>query len=190
MKRIILIAALFTIALIPCNLPAQVEIKPEQKAATSPSVARLTLKSPAFKGGGMIPRQYTCDSLDISPSLFWSKPPSSARSLALICDDPDAPGGTWIHWVIYNIPVADTTLAGNIAKKDTVGSMIQGKNSFGNIGYGGPCPPAGKPHRYYFHLCAIDTILDLAPGSTDKDVMNAITGHIVAMGELMGRYGR
>ena len=191
MNRILLAIALYSVILIPITSEAQVnEIKPKPNAAGTESIVRLAVKSDAFKNSQLIPAKYTCDSLDISPSLSWPKPPASTRSLALICDDPDAPGGTWIHWVIFNIPASDTILAENIAKRDTVGSMIQGKNSFGKIGYGGPCPPPGKPHRYFFHLCAVDKMLDLKPGASDKEVMDAITGHIVAMGEIMGRYGR
>lgn len=165
-------------------------IKQKPQAEQSGKLINLELKSNAFKNTGIIPFKYTCDSLNISPDLSWNKPPDSTRSLVLICDDPDAPGGTWIHWVLYNIPPGTTSLPEGIAPKDTINGMTQGTNSFGNIGYGGPCPPHGRPHRYYFHLCAIDKMLDLKPGAKDSDVMKEITGHIVAQGRLIGRYGR
>jgi Raf kinase inhibitor-like YbhB/YbcL family protein len=165
-------------------------IRQKPQTAAPAELINLELKSSAFRSSAPIPKKYTCDSLDISPDLTWKKPPDSTRSLVLICDDPDAPGGAWIHWVLYNIPPGATSLPEGIAPKDTINGMTQGTNSFGNIGYGGPCPPHGRPHRYYFHLCAIDIRLDLKPGAKDSEIMKAITGHILAQGRLMGRYGR
>jgi Raf kinase inhibitor-like YbhB/YbcL family protein len=165
-------------------------IRQKPQSVAPSELINLELKSSAFKNTGIIPFKYTCDSLNISPDLSWNKPPDSTRSLVLICDDPDAPGGPWIHWVLYNIPPGTTSLPEGIPAKDTIDDMTQGTNSFGNIGYGGPCPPHGKPHRYYFHLCAVDIKLDLKPGAKDSEVMKAITGHILAQGRFMGRFGR
>jgi len=151
----------------------------------------LQVTSSAFEEGGTIPRQYTCDGPDDSPPLAWSGDPAGTQSLALISDDPDAPVGTWVHWVIYDIPPDLTALPEGVAKTDTVeGIGVQGTNDFRRVGYGGPCPPPGKPHRYYFKLYALDTTLGLGPGATKKDVEQAMQGHILAQGQLMGKYGR
>ena len=151
----------------------------------------LQVTSSAFEEGGTIPRQYTRDGPDDSPPLAWSGVPAGTQSLALISDDPDAPVGTWVHWVIYDIPPDLTALPEGVAKTDTVeGIGVQGTNDFRRVGYGGPCPPPGKPHRYYFKLYALDTTLGLGPGATKKDVEQAMQGHILAQGQLMGKYGR
>jgi Raf kinase inhibitor-like YbhB/YbcL family protein len=150
----------------------------------------LELRSDIFKSQDMIPEKYSCDGEDISPQLSWSQVPDGTVELVLICDDPDAPMGTFIHWAAYGIPPGITNLPENVAKKDTTMGFKQGKNSFGKIGYGGPCPPRGSTHRYYFRLYAVDKSTDLKPGSTKEAVMKAIDGHILAQGELIGRYGR
>lgn len=148
------------------------------------------LKSAAFAAGAVIPRKYTCDGQDISPPLQWSDPPAAAGSFALVCDDPDAPAGTWIHWVIYNIPAAAHALPERVVNDAALpdGSR-QGRNSWGNTGYGGPCPPRGQ-HRYYFKLYALDKMLDLASGAGRDQLLKAMQGHIVAQAELMGVYSR
>lgn len=151
----------------------------------------LQLKSFAFSSGGAIPVQYTCDQADISPSLAWNDPPAGTKSFALIADDPDAPKGTWVHWVIYNISTDSRVLAENIPKNDPLPNGIrQGINDFRKIGYGGPCPPPGKPHRYFFRLYALDTIIALPAGGTKKNLEKAMAGHILANTELMGTYKR
>lgn len=151
----------------------------------------LEIKSTAFEAGGTIPKKYTGDGPDVSPPLSWSAPPAGTKSLALICDDPDAPRGTWVHWVLWGLPPDTRELAEDVPKTETLASGAkQGRNDFGNIGYGGPSPPAGKPHRYFFKLYALDTQLDLKPGATKADVEKAIASHILAQGELMGKYGR
>ena len=148
------------------------------------------LPSPVFAAGQPIPARFTCDGEDISPALEWSGVPASAKSLALICDDPDAPAGTWVHWVVYNLPADDMGLIENTPATDKLtGGGLQGKNDFGKIGYGGPCPPSGT-HRYFFKLYTLDTELDLKPGATKSDLLKAMEGHIVAQGELMGTYSR
>ena len=150
----------------------------------------LSISSMAFKEGEPIPQKYTCDGEDISPALEWQSVPSDAKSLALIADDPDAPMGTWVHWVIFNIPQSATGLSENVPTKQSLpNGALQGKNDFGNFGYGGPCPPGGT-HRYYFKLYALDTMLKLSAGITKADLLKAMEGHIVAQAQLMGRYSR
>jgi len=150
----------------------------------------IKVKSEAFEEGGMIPKKYTCDGEDASPPLSWTGVPEGTKALALICDDPDAPVGTWVHWVIFNIPPDTTGLSENIPPERVLESGArQGRNDFGNIGYGGPCPPRGT-HRYYFKLYALDKKVDLEPGATKDGLLKAMEGHILAEGRLMGRYKR
>jgi len=151
----------------------------------------LLISSPSFSSGGDIPKKHTCDAYDVSPQLAWSGAPAGVRSFALIADDPDAPVGTWVHWVYYDLPASATGLPENVSKVDEppTGGR-QGRNDFRRIGYGGPCPPPGKPHRYFFKLYALDRALDLKPGATKKDVEQAMKGHLLAQAELVGRYGR
>jgi len=147
--------------------------------------------SPAFSAGGTIPKKFTCDGPDDSPQLTWTDPPAKTQSFVLIMDDPDAPVGTWVHWVIYDLPANARELAESVAKQEQLSSGArQGRNDFGKIGYGGPCPPQGKPHRYFFKLYALDAKLGLKAGGRKSDVERAIEGHILAQAELMGRYGR
>ena len=151
----------------------------------------LQLTSTAFSAGEVIPKKFTCDGPDASPQLSWNAPPTGTQSFALIADDPDAPAGTWVHWVLYDLPGTARELAEGVAKQEELaGGGRQGKNDFGKIGYGGPCPPAGKPHRYFFKLYALDAKLGLKADATKADVERAMKGHIVAQGELIGRYGR
>lgn len=150
----------------------------------------MELTSAAFKPGEMIPAKYTCDGPDVSPSLTWSDPPAGTKSLALISDDPDAPVGTWVHWVVWNIPATGHSLEENLPKKESLpNGTKQGTTDFRRIGYGGPCPPSGT-HRYFFKLYALDTTLNLAASTTKKDLEKAIQGHILAQAELMGKYRR
>lgn len=151
----------------------------------------MTLESPAFEPGGAIPVGNTCDGEDLSPALHWSRPPEGTRSFALICDDPDAPSGTWVHWVLFNIaPGADRLDPNMPPREEAAGGAKQGRNDFGRIGYGGPCPPRGKPHRYFFRLYALDTVLDLDAGVTKASVLKAAKEHVLGVGELMGTYRR
>ena len=150
----------------------------------------MELKSTAFKEGMNIPPRHTCDNLDVSPALEWSNIPSGTKSFALICDDPDAPAGTWVHWVLFNIPAKVRELKENQSKTETLtNGARQGKNDFGKLGYGGPCPPGGT-HRYYFKLYALDIELDSKPGITKKELLKAMDGHELEEGQLMGRYKR
>jgi Raf kinase inhibitor-like YbhB/YbcL family protein len=152
---------------------------------------KLDVTSPAFREGETIPQKYTGDGADVSPPLQWSGAPESTKSFAVICDDPDAPRGTWVHWVLYNVPAATTSLPEGVpATAELDGGGKQGKNDFGKLGYGGPAPPKGKPHRYFFKVYALDTTLNLAPGATKADLVSAMKRHVVAEGQLMGKYAR
>jgi Raf kinase inhibitor-like YbhB/YbcL family protein len=151
----------------------------------------INLNSSAFESGDSIPKQFTCDGEDASPPLSWSGVPEGTLSLALILDDPDAPAGIWVHWVLFNIPPSLTSLPTGVQKDalvDRIGS--QGNNDSRRTGYSGPCPPRGKPHRYYFKLYALDTTLNIGPGATKTQVEGAMQGHILAQGQIMGTYGR
>ena len=151
----------------------------------------LELTSPAFKRGEPTPVRFTCDGDDVSPAMKWSGVPAGAKSLALICDDPDAPAGTWVHWVLYDLPASVTELPEAMSASELAAQGAkQGKNDFGHLGYGGPCPPAGRPHRYFFRLYALDAQLNLKAGATKHDVVNAMRGHTLAEGQLMGTYKR
>lgn len=151
----------------------------------------FNISSGSFKHGGEIPRKFTCDGSDVSPQLSWSSPPAKAVSLALISDDPDAPVGTWTHWVVFDMPPQASQLPEDVPKADEVpGGGYQGRNDFRKIGYGGPCPPAGKVHRYFFKLYALDAKLNLKAGATKSEVDKAMQGHILATAELMGTYKR
>lgn len=153
-------------------------------------MTQLTITSSDFREGSGIPSPLTCDGQDRSPELNWRGAPAQTRSFALIAEDPDAPRGTWVHWVMYNIPSALHRLTGGIDGQAETQYGRQGRNDFGRFGYGGPCPPGGKPHRYFFHLYALDTELDLPPGATKSELQAAMRGHVVAEGGLMGTYGR
>jgi Raf kinase inhibitor-like YbhB/YbcL family protein len=161
-------------------------------AETKGKAAAIQVTSPAFKEGEVIPRDNTCEGKDLSPALQWGKVPDGTKGLALICDDPDAPVGTWVHWVIYGIPADATGLpAGVPTDKELETGAKQGTNDFKNIGYGGPCPPKGHGfHRYFFKLYALDAELALKPGATKKDLEAAMKGHILAEGQLIGKYQR
>jgi Raf kinase inhibitor-like YbhB/YbcL family protein len=150
----------------------------------------INITSTAFEEGGMMPKQYTCDGQDVSPPLAWTSVPDGTQSLALICDDPDAPMGTWVHWVLFNLPAEVKELSEHVPPKKTLeNGAKQGKNDFRKIGYGGPCPPGGT-HRYYFKLYALDTVLHANPGIAKQELLNAMEGHILAEGQLMGKYTR
>jgi Raf kinase inhibitor-like YbhB/YbcL family protein len=162
----------------------------EQAVAQKKGGKAMELKSTAFRNGEMIPAPYTCDGKDVSPPLEWSAFPEGTKSFALICDDPDAPVGTWVHWVIYNLPAETTELPENVPrdKKLTSGGM-QGTNDWHRIGYGGPCPPSGI-HRYFFRLYALDSILNLGAVATKEQLLTAMKSHVLAEGQLMGKYRR
>jgi len=150
----------------------------------------ITITSTAFTEGSMIPQDYTCDGEDISPPLAWSGVPDGTKSLALICDDPDAPMGTWVHWVLFNIPAYIMELPSKIPPEKIIQNGAKhGINDFRKFGYGGPCPPGGT-HRYYFKLYALDTEINVEAGITKAQLLKTMEGHILAEGQLMGRYAR
>ena len=160
-----------------------------------PRKMTLTLTSPAFTEGAAIPKVYSCDGKDVSPPLAWSGVPASARELALLCDDPDAPRGTWTHWILFNVPRDLTGLPEAVPAASRTKSgqpqapAPQGKNDFGKFGYGGPCPPSGT-HRYVFRLFALDTHLPPEAGASRKALLESIQGHVLAEGKLVGTYAR
>jgi Raf kinase inhibitor-like YbhB/YbcL family protein len=152
----------------------------------------IKLSSTAFKEGDFIPSKYSCEGANISPQLHWSDAPKNAKSYAIIVDDPDAPGGDFVHWVIYNIPGNLSELHEDITPSRNIPDEVMlGTNSFGRISYGGPCPPSGKAHRYFFKLYALDTVLHhLESGATKQQLLSAMDGHIIAEGHLIGKYKR
>ena len=152
---------------------------------------QMQLTSTAFAEGAAIPAKHAYDVKNVSPPLKWSGVPPGAKSLVLIADDPDAPVGTWVHWVLYDLATTTTELPEDVAKSQFVaGGAKQGLNDFRQLGYGGPCPPPGKAHRYFFKLYALDKMLELKPGLTKKDIEAAMEKHILAQGRLMGTYQR
>ena len=150
----------------------------------------IQLTSSAFADGSMIPSEYTCDGRDISPPLAWAGAPEGTAALALICDDPDAPAGTWVHWVLYDLPASTESLPAAVPPDRVLSDGgKQGTNSYRRMGYGGPCPPSGT-HRYYLKMYALDSEVGLKPGATKEDLLEAMEGHILGQGQLMGRYKR
>ena len=150
----------------------------------------MKLESSAFQPGAMIPAKYTCDGEDLSPPLNWSDPPGGTQSFALISDDPDAPVGTWVHWVMWNIPASARALEESLPKTASLpNGAKQGTTDFRRVGYGGPCPPSGT-HRYFFKLYALDATLNLPASTTKKDLEKAMHSHTLAQAELMGKYHR
>lgn len=150
----------------------------------------IELTSSAFKQGQLIPQVYSCKGNDISPALSWGDPPVGTQAFALIMDDPDAPAGTWVHWVVFNIPATSRGLSEAIPSGPSLSDgSLQGKNSSGNTGYNGPCPPSGT-HRYFFKLYALDEMLGIAPGADKGELLKAMSGHILAQGELMGTFSK
>lgn len=152
---------------------------------------KFRLSAVEFEAGGMMPRTFTCDGADVSPALTWTDPPAGTESFALIMDDPDAPGGTWVHWVLYDLPASARGLPESVPPDSEVsGGGRHGESSFGKRGYGGPCPPHGPAHRYYFKLYALHAKTGLQPGATKADLEKAMKGLILAKAELVGHYHR
>ncbi|MDI6741896.1 MAG: YbhB/YbcL family Raf kinase inhibitor-like protein, partial [Smithella sp.] len=147
----------------------------------------MEIQSSSFKHEAMIPAKYTCDGQNISPPLSWSSAPEETKSFALICDDPDAPVGLWVHWVLFNIPATVNSLPEKVSRQEEIAGLRKnGKNTSGRFGYDGPCPPSGT-HRYYFKLYALDTVLDHQLGLTKDELLKAMKGRILAEAQLMGR---
>jgi len=161
--------------------------------ATKGKAKKMTIQvtSPAFSEGGSIPSKYTCDGQNVSPPLRWNAIPEGTKSIALIVDDPDAPHGDWVHWVVYDLPASIRDLAERVPpdEKYLGNGGRQGTTDFGKIGYGGPCPPSGT-HRYFFKVYALDKTLGLSPGATKSQLLKAMEGHVLAQGQLMGKYAR
>jgi Raf kinase inhibitor-like YbhB/YbcL family protein len=161
--------------------------------AEEENVMTFSLTSPAMKDGDRVPTRFTEDGNDASPPLEWADPPAGTQSFALICDDPDAPVGTWDHWLIWNLPATLRKLPEGVAKTETVpelGDARQGKNSWPRMGYNGPAPPPGKVHHYNFVLYALDAPLDLKAGANKKALLAAMKGHVLGQGKLTGLYSR
>ena len=181
-KRIVyflLLAFIVILACVACQAPSP--SGEEERGA--PMV--ITISSSAFSEGNVIPRLYTCDGEDLSPPLSWSGTPDDTQSLVMITDDPDAPAGTFVHWVLYDIPPGTTSLSEGV-----IGVGTQGVNGFGRTSYGGPCPPRGGAHRYLFKVYALDSPLNLQSSATKAEVEKAMEGHVLAQGQLMGTYER
>jgi hypothetical protein len=163
-----------------------------QSVAPTPDGKKALIKvtSKAFQEGGMLPKEYTCDGANVSPPLAWDSAPRETKSFALIADDPDAPGKTWVHWAAFNLPASASALPENVPAQDQIaGGGRQGTTDFRKVGYGGPCPPSGV-HRYYFKLYALDTELALDSSATKDQLLKAMEGHVLAEGQLMGKYQR
>jgi Raf kinase inhibitor-like YbhB/YbcL family protein len=186
------VAMLFSLAWrIPANALPKLIFSVSSLAPQTGKAMSLSISSPSFSTGGDIPKKFTCDGADVSPQLAWTEPSPGNKSFALLVDDPDAPVGNWNHWTLWNLPPSARGLAEGISKEASLPEGTQqGKNDFRKTGYNGPCPPPGKPHRYYFKLFALDTKLDLKPGAGKHELESAMKGHIVAQAEWMGRYGR
>ncbi len=162
-----------------------------ESSALSENAMSLDVESPAFGRGEPIPTRYTCDGQDVSPPLRWSGVPDSAVTLAVLAEDPDAPHGLWVHWVLYGLEASRSGLPEGVPTHEAVlDGALQGRNDFRKIGYGGPCPPAGQRHRYFFRIYALDERPDLGAAATRSELLAAIEGHVVAEGALMGTYRR
>ena len=183
MKKILSLCFMLVIVLASCS---------STETSTPEADMTLELKSDAFANGQSIPAKYSCIGRNISPGLAWSDPPAGTQSFALIVDDPDAPMGTWVHWVLYNIPADSRGLAEDLpvtGKNVDPNAIYFGRNSSGKTRYDGPCPPSGT-HRYFFKLYALDTIIDLLPGAAKDELLREMQGHILAQGELMGTFSK
>jgi len=184
MKPIVKIAVLLAVSL-------GTTFAQQAKPAGGGASMAFTLTSSAFGSGAAIPEQYSCKGADNSPALEWSGAPAHVASFALIMDDPDAPAGTWVHWVLWNLPANAHSLPEGVSKREQLDNGArQGRNSFRKAGYNGPCPPAGATHRYFFRLYALDGALDLAAGASRSQLDAAIKGHVLAQAEYMGKFHR
>ncbi len=164
--------------------------RPQVRSSQPGGGVVFALQTKSFSASGEIPRKYTCMGGDLSPELSWGEPPSGTQSLTLIFDDPDAPSGTFTHWLLYDLPPTTRQLAEGAGRGELPSGAHQGRNDFGNPGYGGPCPPPGKPHRYYFKLYALDKQLALKPGASRQQLEQALHGHVLAQAEVMGTFRR
>ncbi|BAZ53291.1 PEBP family protein [Nostoc sp. NIES-4103] len=196
-RRFFIGQTIATCGLVGLSLVSCTEVKndnilssPTKSSQSKQEVKAMKLESTAFDANGLIPAKYTCDGEDISPPLIWDEVPRGTQSIVLIVDDPDAPGRTFIHWVVYNIPATIRQLPEKIAAVKTLpNGGVQGKNDFGKLGYGGPCPPGGI-HRYFFKIYALDQELNLSAGATKNQILAAMESHVLAKADLIGRYQR
>ena len=196
--RIVATSRVFALMLLLAGCAGVDVTSPERASSANSSsptpggaAVTFSLTSSSFTSGGAIPKRFTCEGTDVSPALAWGEPPAKTQSFVLIADDPDAPAGTWTHWVAYDLPANLRQLPEGVAKQATIsGDGAQGLNDFGKTGYGGPCPPPGKPHRYFFKLYALDTKLNVKPGASKQQVERAMEGHVLGKAELMGTYKR
>ena len=181
---------LIALALPSCGGRSQVVSTPTPANSATNDKAEIKLTSAAFNDDQPMPRAYTCDGINISPPLEWNGVPKTAKTVAIVCDDPDAPGGTWVHWVVYNLPADNIGLVENLpATENLKAGGFQGQSDFGKIGYGGPCPPSGT-HHYFFRIYALDGELPLKAGATKAELMKAMEGHVLLQGQLIGTYRR
>lgn len=196
MKQMVLCGLIFVSTLLSACAPS-VTATTEAPAVANPTViptateiSSFQLTSDAFANNESIPEVYSCDGKNISPALTWNEPPTGTQSFALIMDDPDAPGGTWVHWVLFNIPASARSLPEAFSPVAILpDGSTSGISSFGRMGYGGPCPPSGT-HHYFFKLYALDEKLSISVGADKGELEKAMTGHILAQSELVGTYGK
>jgi Raf kinase inhibitor-like YbhB/YbcL family protein len=182
---------IFLITAAVILLVASLAVRPALPAHAGEKAMAFSVSSPSFTNGGEIAKKFTCDATDVSPQLVWTEPPAGTKALALLVDDPDAPVGNWTHWVLWNLPPTSRGLPEGVSKTAKLpDGSEQGMNDFHRTGYNGPCPPAGKPHRYYFKLFALDGKLELEAGAGKRELEAAMKGHILGHAEWMGRYKR
>jgi Raf kinase inhibitor-like YbhB/YbcL family protein len=184
--RAALACAALAVAVAACSGDGEEPVLEQEEAPMS-----IQVTSSVFAEGAEVPVRYTCDGDDVSPPLAWTGIPDGTAAMAVVSDDPDAPGGTWVHWVMWGISADATGLTEQLPTADVLpDGARQGRNDFGKVGYGGPCPPPGSPHRYYFTLYALDAEPELEAGAKKSDLLSAIDGHVLAKGRLMGTYRR
>ena len=180
-----------TLALLPLLIVVLALVAPAEVRGQNASSSKIELKTTSFTPDGFIPKRFTCEAADVSPALAWTDPPTGTQSFAIIEDDPDAPSGTFVHWLVYDLPATYRRLGEALSGNDQMpGGGRQGTNDFSRTGYSGPCPPPGRPHRYFIRLYALDVRLDLRPAATRNELEAAMKGHILAQAELMGRFQR
>jgi Raf kinase inhibitor-like YbhB/YbcL family protein len=187
----IVMNVLFVLTILSASRSGVAAGSPSPSSRDEENPMSLTLSSPSFSNGGDIAKKFTCDGADVSPQLSWTDPPAGTQAFALLADDPDAPVGNWNHWTMWNLPPSSRGVPEGMSKDAHLpDGSEQGLNDFPKVGYNGPCPPPGKPHRYYFRLFALDAKLDLKPRAGKRDLEAAMKGHVLAQAEWMGRYGR
>lgn len=190
MRRVIIIPVIILLIVILLLVTPYLFIREDLLDSSIQGIPKnINIYSLSFPSNGKIPDKYTCNGLDVSPSLKWGNFTSNVKSFVIIVYDPDAPKKNFIHWIIYNIPANITELPEGIAKTEKTPFGYQGINDFGRIGWNGPCPPSGASHRYVFRIYALDTILNLPPGVSLNDLLTGMRGHVLSYGEVIGVYG-